>query len=415
MFQDQDQDQNSHELQLQGRPNDKFRYIVGGYFFHEFNTQRTENIILAQRGRNNYWDVDLTTSSKAGFANVTWSPDSKLSVNLGGRYTSDHKQFNTIIYNFSGVQLQHCMFPNGTFPTGTRVCTAADPAGSRNVPVEKHLDNTFDQFTPAFSVNYQASPDVMLYGSARRGFKSGGYDGRASGGFAILTLGPVPSERLWSYEGGIKSDLAKNRLRVNVAAFYNDWKDLQGTGTDPSGNFYRTTLGDVYTKGVEVEVKAAPAKGLDITGSLAFLRTGYKTVTFNQTTLCGALGTGGRELELKFSPHTSYYLGATYNSGNFGSGRAGGHFSLGGSVTGKDDMWNTSCNADTGRTDAYTLVDAFIAYETSDGRWRLTGAGENLTDEQYITGSFAVGGLRMSSGYFNPPRRFSVTLRFAYN
>ncbi|MGE0452198.1 MAG: TonB-dependent receptor [Vicinamibacteria bacterium] len=415
LYQDQDQSQHSHEIQLQGRPSDRFRYIVGSYFFHEENAQRTENLIFAPLGRNNYWDVDLTTNSRAGFATLSWTPDPRWSVNLGGRYTSDSKKFNTIIFNFSGVQLQHCQFPNGTYPTGTRACNAADPAGSRNVPVEKHLDDTFDAFTPAFSLNYQAKPELLLYGSARRGFKSGGYDGRANTGFGILTLGPVLSEDLWSYEGGLKSDVARNRLRLNVAAFYNDWKDLQGTGTDPAGNFYRTTLGDVYTKGVELEVKAAPARGLDLTASLAFLRTGYESVTFNQQVLCGSLGTGGRELELKFSPRTSYYLGASYTTANFGSGAASGHFSLGGSVTGKDDMWNTSCNADTGRTEAYTLVDAYLAYETSDGRWRISANGENLSDEKYITGSFAIAGLRMSAGYFNPPRRLSVTLRYSYN
>lgn len=415
LYQDQGQSQNSHEFQLQGRPSDHFRYVVGGYFFHEKNDQKTENLIFAPLGRNNYWNVDMTTDSRAAFAQLTWTPDTRLSVNFGGRYTSDSKTFNTMLYNFSGATLQHCQLANGTYPTGTRVCAATDPAGSRNVNVEKHLTDTFDAFTPALSVNYQAKPDVLVYGSVRRGFKSGGYDGRANTGFGILTLGPVNSENLWSYEGGLKSDLMQNRLRLNAAVFYNDWKDLQGTGTDPAGNFYRTTLGDVYTKGVEFEVKAAPARGLDLTGSLSFLRTGYNSVTFNQQTLCGGLGTGTRELELKYSPHQSYYLGGTYTSTNLGSGSTAGHFSLGGSVTGKGDMWNTSCNADTGETKAYTLVDAFLAYETRDGRWRISANGENLTDEQYITGSFSIAGLRMSSGYFNPPRRLSVTLRYSYN
>lgn len=415
LFQDQDQNQNSHEIQLQGRPSDRFRYIVGGYFFHERNEQRTENIIFAPRGRNNYWDVDLTTDSRAGFANLDFTPQPKLRLTVGGRFTSDQKKFNTIIYNFQGVQLQHCMFPNGSYPLGTRACAATDPAGSRMVPVERHLDETFDAFTPSLAVDVQATPDLLLYGSARRGFKSGGFDGRANNGFGILTLLPVASEKLWSYEAGLKSNLARNRLRFNVAAFYNDWKDLQGTGTDPAGNFFRTTLGNVETKGVELEAKAAPAKGLEIQGSLAFLRTAYKAVTFNQQVLCGSLGTGSRELELKFSPHTSYYLGGNYTTPNFGSGAASGHFSLGGSITGKGDMWNTSCNADTGRTDAYTLVDAFVAYETRDGRWRVTAMGENIGDEKYIVGSFAIAGLRMSAGYFNPRRRFSVNVRYAFN
>ncbi len=56
-----------------------------------------------------------------------------------------------------------------------------------------------------------------------------------------------------------------------------------------------------------------------------------------------------------------------------------------------------------------------VAFESRDNRWRVTAAGENLGDEKYLIGTFAVGGLRMSSGYFNPPRRLAVTLRYSYN
>lgn len=414
LFQDQDQNQNSHEIQIQGRPNDKVRYIVGGFFFHEFNEQRTENIIFAQKGLNNYWDVDLTTNSRAGFASVNWLAARRLTVNVGARYTSDSKKFNTILFNAAGVQLQHCVRPGGVVPAvpATRLCNATDPPGSVNTPVERHLEETFGRFTPNFSLDFAAKPDVFLYGTVRNGFKSGGFDGRANTGFAILTLLPIAKETLWTYEGGVKATLARSRLRINAAGFYNDWKDLQGTGTDPAGNFFRTTLGDVATKGVEFEVRAAPAEGLNLTGMLAFLRTEYKSVTFNQVTLCGSLGTGTRELELKFSPHTSYYVAADYTTPLLG--RAG-RIQFGGSVSGKTQFWHTSCNADTGSEDGYDLADLFAAFETRDGRLRLTATIENIWDEQYIYGSFAIAGLRMSAGYFNPPRRFSVTLRYSYN
>jgi outer membrane receptor protein involved in Fe transport len=192
--------------------------------------------------------------------------------------------------------------------------------------------------------------------------------------------------------------------------FYNKWKDLQGTGTDPNGNFYRTTLGDVSTKGVEVEARFVPGTGLELFGQLSLLSTAYGAVTFNQAALCGNLNTSDRKLELKMSPPYSYQAGVVYTRPV-----ARGRLVAGGTLSGKGRFWHTSCNADTGSEDGFKLIDASVAYESSDNRWRLTAAGENLGDEKYVIGSFAVGGLRMSSGYFNPPRRLALTLRYSYN
>src|SRR5690625_3140635 len=67
----------------------------------------------------------------------------------------------------------------------------------------------------------------MLYASATRGFKSGGFD------FGSSTpedqkRGYAP-EYLWSYELGMKSQWLEDRLRVNATAFFYDYKDLQVT------------------------------------------------------------------------------------------------------------------------------------------------------------------------------------------
>ena len=58
-----------------------------------------------------------------------------------------------------------------------------------------------------------------------------------------------------------------------------------------------------------------------------------------------------------------------------------------------------------GSQDGYALVDTFLAYETLNGRWRISLSGENLTDEVYLTGALYSAGLRMSPGFLNPPRR----------
>jgi iron complex outermembrane recepter protein len=419
LFQDQAQKQFSQELHVQGRPSGRASYIAGLYFFHEENQQRTENVIFSPLGRNNFWDTGLDTDSYAVFGSATIRASDRLTLTAGARYTSDNKVFDTIVYRASGQfpqvasqQLIACVAPDGRVVGSTRPCDATDPPGSVDTPVEKHLDETWDAVTPRFALDFQATRELLVYASASRGFKSGAFDGRSNNGATVLPLGPVQPETLWAYEVGFKSDWDENRFRLNGTAFLTEWNDLQGTGTDPSGNFKRFSLGDVETKGVELESRWVPVSGLELSGQLGVLDTRFKTVNFNQQVDCASLGTGDAELELKYSPHDSYRLGGLYTTQGV---LAGGRFTLGGSVSHKSKYFQQTCNAAATTEDGYTLVDASLAYETRDGRFRIALLGENLTDERYIQGVFAIAGLRMLSAYINPPRRFSVSVRYAFN
>jgi iron complex outermembrane receptor protein len=66
----------------------------------------------------------------------------------------------------------------------------------------------------------------MAYVSANRGFKSGVYNTIPPGG---PTAKPVDPEILDAYEIGAKTDWPYHKLRINVAAFHYDYRDLQVT------------------------------------------------------------------------------------------------------------------------------------------------------------------------------------------
>ena len=411
LYQLQNQDQFSQEVQLSGAKN-RLRYIGGVYYFREHNDQKTENLIFAALGRNNNWIVDANTHSTAGYASLTYTATDRLTLTGGGRFTNDDKDFFTRVFLPSGAQLVACASALGVVAPGggARACNATDPAGFTSTPVQKRLDKSWSALTPRIAADYAFNPGSIGYVSYSRGFKSGAFDGRSNTAAAILPLASINPEKIDTIEAGVKTDFAKGKGRINAAVFLNKWKDLQGTGTDPNGNFYRTTLGDVSTRGAEFEARVVPSAGLEFFGQLALLHTQYDKVTFNQVALCGNLNTGKRELELKMSPPYSYQVGVLYSRP-----AAGGRFVVGGTLSGKGHFWHTSCNADTGSEDGFKLIDATVAYESKGNRWRITGAGENLADEKYLIGSFAVGGLRMSAGYFNPPRRFALTVRYSYN
>ena len=83
-------------------------------------------------------------------------------------------------------------------------------------------------WTPHFALNYKVSDDVLVFATATRGFRSGGYNVR---GGDISSFAPFFAEKVWSYEVGTKSEFLDRRLRANITLF-----DTEVTGFQlPSG------------------------------------------------------------------------------------------------------------------------------------------------------------------------------------
>ena len=411
IMQDQTQDQFSQEFQLLGNIGTKVDYVAGVYYFTESNQQFTENAVLSPMGTNRYTDSSLDTDSYAGFASFDFHLMDNLTLTAGGRWTEDTKDFDITVYYPDDTQMIACVAPDGTIVSSQTPCGPDAPPGSVDTPVEKHLNESWSRFTPRLALAWNAADNILAYVDLSTGFKSGAFDGRANEGSTVLPLEPIPPEDIRSFELGMKADFFRNTWRLNIAAFLNQYNDLQGTGTDPDGNFLRFSLGDVETSGAEVETIVVPVDGLQLTGNLALLDTKFTSKNFNQEIDCAPYGTGEIDLKLKYSPKTSYRLGALYTTPNK---VAGGHFSIGANYNYKSEHFLGFCNAGAQTQKAYGLVDGIIAYDTANGRWRFEIAGKNLTNEDYIIGVFAIPGLRIVSGYIGPPRFYTLTAKFRF-
>ena len=140
---------------------------------------------------------------------------------------------------------------------------------------------TFSAFTPKLGVQWQVTPEALLYGSFSQGFKSGGYDLRATTLNGSVT--PYRPQTITAYEAGWKSSLLKNHVTANISVFYNQISDLQVRATSPGAlgvpvNSLINT-GDAHTYGGELELAFNPVRGLTVGGSGAFLHTAYDTFT----------------------------------------------------------------------------------------------------------------------------------------
>ena len=108
----------------------------------------------------------------------------------------------------------------------------------------------------------------MLYASATRGFKSG-----------VLLSGnpnpPVNPEYIWSYEAGIKSSFLDNRVQLNAAAFYYDFKDLQ-VNRIINVSIVTENAAAARVKGAEVELRARPVEGVTLNADATYLDATFR-------------------------------------------------------------------------------------------------------------------------------------------
>jgi outer membrane receptor protein involved in Fe transport len=112
-------------------------------------------------------------------------------------------------------------------------------------------------------LKWQATPDIMFYGTVSRGYRPGGNNRRVG-------VDPFKSDTLDNYEIGWKTQFG--RIYFNGAAFYEKWKDLQ-FGLVPAGqngvtNTYNAGNARIY--GIEGDV-AARFGGLTLSASATYV------------------------------------------------------------------------------------------------------------------------------------------------
>jgi iron complex outermembrane receptor protein len=90
-----------------------------------------------------------------------------------------------------------------------------------NTIVIAQLSNSSSRGDWRLGIDYQLTPEILLYTSASTGYRPPAFNPRP---FQPSQFVPVAGESLVAYEIGEKADLLDRRLRVNVALFYSDYR-----------------------------------------------------------------------------------------------------------------------------------------------------------------------------------------------
>ncbi|MBB4614820.1 TonB-dependent receptor [Novosphingobium taihuense] len=206
-------------------------------------------------------------------------------------------------------------------------------------PLSTFFAKTFDNFMPRVIVNYDVTPDVMVYASWSKAanvslssfntqFLSGspGEFAAAQGiGLGVI----VKPEKLTNYEVGLKGKFLDGRLYVTAAAYVADWTDQHN---NRSVIFLDTTVpnavpsivsgvantGKTQVRGFELDINAEPVDGLTINASGAINDSAIRSFADPAITrLTGVTGDGFKGNQLPLTSKYSANLGAQY-TGNLG-------------------------------------------------------------------------------------------------
>jgi iron complex outermembrane receptor protein len=360
----------SQELQFVGEAfDDRLQWIGGLYAFNEVARYVEFDSLL---GGAAFLDLDVQpeNTSYAAFGQADWKLTEKFTATLGLRYTYEERELN-LRFNAFG------------------------PAS---------IEDTWSELTPRVALAYQATENVLVYGSAAKGFKAGQFNARARSTPEFRALEP---EKVWAYEAGVKTRFADNRVQLNVAAFYSQYDDIQlvSFAAQAGGvDFVASNAPKGEVSGVELEFETRPIDNLRLQATLGFLDAKY--TQFQDL--------AGRDLssrKFEQTPDTTYSVAAQYSLDL----QSAGAVTLSADYTGQSKIYHESTNQPQLSQGAYGLLGARLAYALPNERVELALFGKNLTDEAYLAqGINLVGIVGAGSGIFGAPRTYGLTATYRF-
>lgn len=334
--------------------------LTSGLFYLQYSADLTERrrfLTSIQTTPYTYRFAELkfhqNSRSYAGYLNLDWHVTDRATLSAGGRYTIDKKDFTGApLVNCIGQSFANCAH---TFYT---------------------VNKKWTNFSPRVVLNYQGD-DVLLYASYTKGFRSGNFNNRVSDfvGFTAAAFTPANPETVDSYEIGMKSDMFDKRLRLNVSAFREDYKDIQQVLTlNLVGLPSIQTLLNAATariNGLEAEVIAQPIPALRLEGNFGYTDAKFKT--FN-VTVPGV----SNPTDLKFARVPKYTASVAANltipvADNKVEGRV--------SYDWRSGFFTDLANNPLTYIDGYGLMNASLTYDA--GKWTVGLFGTNLANVDY--------------------------------
>jgi len=409
----------------------KFEYNTGSIRFQSITSYNRVD-------RSTFGDFDFleenlfTQNEKTGtktfnqeFRMQNSSNDSKISWDLGGFYQNVEEklfqdglvtdfntfdQFNVVAADVVNTTSTIALFGFADYKIADKFSIAAgfrldfDKFTQENLLFAYNSNRNNNEFQPKVTLTYRATDSFLLFANYGRGYRTGGFNPAATD----LFDSDFDDETTDSYELGYKTSWWNNRLIINGAFFYTDFKNQQQYILDLNQFFpgiYNYEESRIV--GYEVDTRLRLTKWLDVTANYGY--TDAEIVKGGTTGGPDGEATDNNQYNGKktpFVPVSSYSIGLASKFNLTEALKFNAFANL--NNTGKT-YWHES-NREEHITDAYSLIDARLSLEYKSVEFAIWG--RNLGDTQYYQ-EFSIGeffGSPEDVGWRGQPRTMGIEL-----
>ncbi|MDG6095611.1 TonB-dependent receptor [Acetobacter sp. AN02] len=375
------------------RPSDRFQWVAGA-FYQRSRMDQEFFFDYANYTARKYFqvtDFGISQESISEFGHASYRLPHGVTLFAGLLHELDDRSINglkTIIYGQS----------------------------SRSFLPESTASN---QFAGQAGISWQINPRALMYYKMSKGFKPGGFT--ANNTQIQAQLDPFQPETVLTYELGLKTDPIPGKLRINGAAFYNDFHHQQILGTvlipdyGPLSEITNAPKSESW--GFETTIDLHPFRHLFITQNLGWQRgtfQNFPTVNRAKTNAYHAATGEWKAINDNFSGVDMGQPKLTMNGeADWRQAVMRGYAA----ELGVDWMYRGSQAMTPGgtgfyRLPSYFLLGAHLTWRATSDRWQATlyttnllnrhyyeSGGQATTNYIYIPGSPRFIGGRISAGF----------------
>lgn len=420
----------TNELQLSGEFLDGTLKYVAGLFYYKSSPNGlggfqglTINVIngLNYQTTANY----LTEESKAAYAQIDYDLSAfipGLGITAGYRQTSDSQSGCAYTASYSPANVNGPVANSQGFLPSQSQCESnsftADPTAVPGTTSAQNFLAESDKGTYTLSLNYQASPSLLIYLANRRGYRSGGFNVPLLN-VALADIQTYAPETLTDFELGTKG-------RYSFGGVYGTFGGNIFTGKDEGYQYFQNTTGipltppggllinkaDLTIKGFEAEGTISPVRGLTLGANTSYVKIEVDrlTVPASLQAQFNAAGRGSVLLNTIIPQQPKWQVNGSVE------------YIVQQPVAGGELSFNANYHYQSSYQSNETVVDG---WETVDTRATITGFHglpvdislyvRNIFDETYALGS---GSSSSGSGIFSyvyaPPRTYGASLRYSF-
>lgn len=386
----------SQELQLSSNGSGRLTWTAGLYYFYADDRWAPLDINFGPSFVSPVPGAPVTirasdrerTDSIAGYAQATYEVLTDTKLTLGGRFTYERKRLdglsNFIIAGFD----------------------AADtPIPDPSLGIPRSID--FKRFSYRIALDHKFGPDVLGYISYNTGFKSGGYN------LAVPANQPYYPEEIHAAEVGLKMDLFDRHVRLNTAAYYYTYRNIQvGRYINNSESIYNGAGARIY--GLDLDGEIVIAHGLSFDGGFSYNHARFTSFPFADFIVPvngvapapgGVVPGSAAGNTLPFAPDVTFNVGGDYKvEVPFGTIEAHATYFR------TSHYFSSADNV--AMQPAYDLINVSLGWTDPSKHLSLKLWGKNVGNSYYSTSLLeASQGVIRGSG---APRTYGVTLGYRF-